>query len=633
MKFLSFDFGDGTTSAALCEGGEPVVQNILRGMDEIPSVLNYCVGDDGRTRAVIGGNAVDMGDTEAGLRMNWKSRPTQMEQTPGYPDKAKINDTKIFIKTVYSEFLANNAGAVDKDTRIVIGTPSAWTDKDRAQYKKYAEEAGLNNVSVLSESQAAYLFAQRFLKDSAGNTLPSSIIRDGLLIVDVGSSTTDFTFARGMHSENYGVALGAKYVDENLFKWGISRSSADAGILEKLDNDECREIRLRLVFKCRERKEKYFSKCHPGECTWRVPERVEEWVGDDEVSFRLGDLENGLTMSEALFKRILDDGCEDRYLVAIKNSQTGTVESDSWRGHFRKGLKYVAEKLVGSGREKVSIVLTGGASRMYFIDEDIRKVFGPRVSIFAGMDKDRSFSVVKGLAWAGYAIEEIDDAINKLPEQVRALREKVMAMVCKKIVEKMSYLVLGEVQRGLKTAMGKHLPEVRTRAKIRSYMQKLASESIEKWSRSMRSDISDVYTSILKCEDVVKFTSEIVKKFGRVDVPFETPSFGVGLRVFQGVQVQAVDLYTLWDDIRKIWTSQEKLDTEFLDDDKLDSILEVLDMDFQRSKWDELRCSIQNVLQTGSAYLTYVTDLILSGVLKAKQLELRALKGVFEGDA
>ena len=56
-------------------------------------------------------------------------------------------------------------------------------------------------------------------------------------------------------------------------------------------------------------------------------------------------------------------------------------------------------------------------------------------------------------------------------------------------------------------------------------------------------------------------------------------------------------------------------------------------MDFQRSKWDELRCSIQNVLQTGSAYLTYVTDLILSGVLKAKQLELRALKGVFEGDA
>lgn len=634
MKFLAFDFGDGTTSAALCEGGEPVAQNIIRGEDEIPSVLNYCVGGDGKTRAVIGFNAVNVGETQAGLRMNWKSRPTQMEPTPGYPDEAKIADTTIFMQTVYREFIQQNPGAVDEQTRIVIGTPSAWTEDDRGIYATYAERAGLKNVSVLSESQAAYLYAQKFLKDSDGNCLPSSIIRDGLLIVDVGSSTTDFTFARGMHSEHYGVALGAKYVDENLFKWGLLQSDADDEILSSLDKDENREIRLRLVFKCRERKEQYFALCHPGERTQRVPDRVEELIGDEEISFRLGDLEKGRTMSEALFQRLLDDGCEEQYEVAVRDSETGAVESCSWRGHFRKALRHVAEKLVSDGLDKVSIVLTGGASRMYFIDEDIRKVFGAGVKIFAGLDKDRSFSVVKGLAWAGYAVSKVDDAINKLKERIDEMRGDVEDEVCSKLVNGASDRVRALVKGQLSLDMKSHLSSVRSRAMIRTHMQDLASEFIAEQCRLMTSEIPHVFDSIMQSNRVKNLTEDIVKEFGRIDVPYDPPKFVVGNLTFQRVNVSAIDLNTLWDDFRSLWTDETTLDNEYLDADKLDSIESYLDMDFQKPKWDELRASVRSALtqRNGGSFLLVVCDLILANVYKAKCLELMALKGVFSGD-
>ena len=107
---------------------------------------------------------------------------------------------------------------------------------------------------MVRESRAAFIYA----RDSGGIT-PEQL-RTSVLVIDIGSSTTDLTHVSGTEARDLpvGAALGASLIDNALMEMALA-ASADA--------DGCRAAfrfappsRARCRQVCRRVKEKYFQR-------------------------------------------------------------------------------------------------------------------------------------------------------------------------------------------------------------------------------------------------------------------------------------------------------------------------------------------------------------------------------------
>ena len=194
MDYLAFDFGDGTTCAAHYDDSfaqsntAPQKLSIAKGIDEIWSIIGY---DRNGDNPYIGEAANRPGYS---IRSNWKAKPSQY--TSNGPEAWKRQTCIDFMQKVFDSFLQNNLDYKKDGTKqgqmyaVVIGVPCDWSEKDIDAYKEMAKEAGIPNVQVVKESQAAMFYARRFMRGG----IPDKDILKGVLLIDVGSSTTDFTY-------------------------------------------------------------------------------------------------------------------------------------------------------------------------------------------------------------------------------------------------------------------------------------------------------------------------------------------------------------------------------------------------------------------------------------------------------
>jgi molecular chaperone DnaK (HSP70) len=70
-----------------------------------------------------------------------------------------------------------------------VGAPSGWSSAVCSKYEDLLRSAGLSQVEVKPESRGALLFA----RDSGEVVMENGQFRGKILIVDIGSSTTDYT--------------------------------------------------------------------------------------------------------------------------------------------------------------------------------------------------------------------------------------------------------------------------------------------------------------------------------------------------------------------------------------------------------------------------------------------------------
>lgn len=379
---VGIDFGHGETSADICaiqwdvnysQLAIPESIEIFNGVPAIKSVLliEKIKGENIVENIYIGEQAINRyanpkfhkENVEFQYYSYFKKIPSLMSET----DK---NVMRLFMKEVYNQIRKQRSELTDENHLVYIACPSNpkdWTENEIDKYAEIALEAGLplakineKNLGIIRESRAAFLKAR-------SNPQYQSSIKEGLLLIDFGSSTVDITYYSSKYTE--------KPIDDGDY---CGASNVEIGIVNDLKKkysevlqamSETSSAETAILLSVRDRKEYFYS--YDSE--------------DMEVVLNLRKFTNGKIVksvehyySDEEIKNILT-----KYVVDIKCA-------------FEKFRDtYLLEKPIKL------IFLTGGASRMDFVQQIARDVFKYEDEFYK--ETNPSLTISNGIALAGRA--------------------------------------------------------------------------------------------------------------------------------------------------------------------------------------------------------------------------------------
>ena len=302
-------------------------------------------------------------------------------------DKESSKDVKSFAAGVLGELYLNGDLIKNEDCCFYIGCPAGWDKTAREEYRQIFEQVGYPPARIISESRAALVSACQSKHLQVGY----DILSKPVLVVDIGSSTTDFAYIK--HGKEVSlqtageVFLGGGIMDEILLEEAVSHSSHAKRIREVFAASD--PWRSYCEFTARRLKEKYFS----DEDYWEQNTCSETVVINYRIPMRLT-----MTMDRETAGKLLTKGV-DR--LGGKSFQTVFMES----------LRDVKAHIDGDMPEL--LFLTGGVSRLPAIRTWCQEVF-PDSVVIAGSEPE--FSVSRGLAWSGRIDEELRQFNRELQE-------------------------------------------------------------------------------------------------------------------------------------------------------------------------------------------------------------------------
>ncbi|MEH2158555.1 Hsp70 family protein [Nostoc sp.] len=362
LETIGFDLGHGETAIAkaIVESIEPPqMLEINNKKNQITALgwhpkLGYLVGEQALIQA---------GVTQ--LTISFKQKPNN---DPKYRETIST-----FVATYYRLLKESNQLAGGEGSYFYIGCPSGWTVSDRTEYQKLLQEAGIPRLNVVPESRAAFMQAKE-----AGKLEYDKLV-GAVLIVDIGSSTTDFTLVKSLEEIpiDFGSnTLGASLIDKAIFARTLANHEQKT-LLEKVFQ-EYPHHQARCELACRKAKEDYFSN---------------EQLYSDPESFARGfeSINEQIYFIPQVNKLMMEE---------ILNQPLPELENHSWIKSFRNSLTEAKEKL-----EKLEIVpqlllMTGGASRMKFTHVLCQEMF-PEPETLLRPDPEPERCIAMGLARVG----------------------------------------------------------------------------------------------------------------------------------------------------------------------------------------------------------------------------------------
>ena len=311
-------------------------------------------------------------------------------------DPESEKDVKRFAAGVLGELYADGNLVKDDDCCFYIGCPAGWDRAARERYRRIFEDTGYPPARIVSESRAALISACQSKHFQVGYDIMSKPV----LVVDIGSSTTDFAFILGGHEVELQTAgevrLGGGIMDELLLEESIRRSDDEAAVRRALETSP--PWRSYCEFAARRLKEQYFS----DEDYWRDNECQKT------ILIRVG--------AGAKLTLRIDEKIADRVL----NKGAAQLEGRSFKEAFIGSLKELRAKLKDQLPEL--LFLTGGVSRLPAIRDWCETVY-PEAVIITGAEPE--FSVSRGLAWSG-----------RIDEELREFRKEVEELIDSSAVER-----------------------------------------------------------------------------------------------------------------------------------------------------------------------------------------------------
>ena len=406
---LSLDFGDGETAASYydyvgdqtAESGERLRRLNLSSsgtVTKVYSAMKKVRQVDGSEGWRILMNPKDL--TGIDFRAYFKKRVSEMTLD-------EMKTSKEFWKLVFDTIVTNNDFIYYDKTNhqrnfmLAVACPSGWSNEDVYSFRSLLINAGVPADMIMKESDAAY--NKWKVKTNARNTL----------VIDYGSSTIDVTLV------NNGTAIclpipsptGARKVEELILDY-IKKNNLDFisschEINEYIINNAIEyNLEAALLLTIRDAKEQFYS--------YEGSEELEIVFNNRQISKEL----KGYLLEEYLSK---DD------LMSILEPYRKQVYA--FYESVQKGLEHVSFK-------PEFIILSGGASRMPFVKEDVNKVFNNdgRANLFH--DKDQADYVVSdGLALASidYSIENghRGDIFWKIREKYEDVSEELKEYIVK----------------------------------------------------------------------------------------------------------------------------------------------------------------------------------------------------------
>ena len=374
---IGIDFGHGETSAAFynLKTQEHSDIEILPGLKVIKSAVAILEQEENET-ICVGEAAIQNAPIAKDFQIAFKKRPSEM-------NTVERNRMVAFMKGVYAEILNRHPDYKTCEHVVYIARPSQdelWEPEERA-YLKIAEDAGLPVVGIQKESRAAY-FRARTQPNANASTNIDNYVGTGVLIVDYGSSTIDFTYLNTHLSKpiDDGCPLGASEVERLLLEYAMSNPYDPfmPEFVKRYGNNKDSNPYNQILYAFRKAKEEFYA-------NKKLKFTVQFDYGD-LTSSENSSIEGfgGIVISKDKINEILGKDVPEGYIDRVKKAV----------------ISFKENKL--KKNQVACVYLTGGASRMDFVREIFMNVFHLD-EYHCPSDSDPSVIVSQGVAHLSYA--------------------------------------------------------------------------------------------------------------------------------------------------------------------------------------------------------------------------------------
>ena len=381
-RFFGFDLGDAESAIARLNKEDQVIPEMLTVASEQSFITAYAQLASGE---LLIGEKACYADNVIKRKLRFKSRFLSERSS-------SAADVKSFAAGVLGELYGSGDLIKNEECSFYIGCPAGWNRNVREHYREIFESAGYPPAKIISESRAAMVSACQ----SKHLQIGVDILSKPVLVVDIGSSTTDFAYIMGgkeVEMQTAGeVVLGGGLMDEIL----LEESVASAGLSKKKIQsvfEASEPWKTYAEFAARRLKEKYYS----DEEYWSTHECKESLVLHYDRPVKL-------TLR-------MDRSTADK-LISKKVSKLG---GKSFKEVFISSLKDVQNAI--SGAQPELIFLTGGVSKLPAIRDWCTDVFTDAVVISA---TDPEFSVARGLAYCGRIDEDLREFKEDLDQLIQS---------------------------------------------------------------------------------------------------------------------------------------------------------------------------------------------------------------------
>ena len=380
-RFFGFDLGDAESAVARLSKEDQVVPEMLTVVGEQSFITAYAQLSSGE---LLIGEKACYADNVIKRKLRFKSR--------FLTDRSSASDVKSFAAGVLGELYGTGDLIKNEDCSFYIGCPAGWKANSREHYREIFESAGYPPARIISESRAAMVSACQ----SKHLQIGVDILSKPVLVVDIGSSTTDFAYIMGgkeVEMQTAGeVVLGGGIMDEILLEESVEASGlARKKIKAVFEASEA--WKNYAEFAARRLKEKYYS----DEDYWSTHDCKETIVLHYDRPVKLT-----LRMNSSIAKQLI-------------NKRTPWLGGRSWKSVFIASLNDVKANI--SGAQPELIFLTGGVSKLAAIRDWCSEVFPDAVVISAN---DPEFSVARGLASCGRIDEDIKEFRADLDQLIKS---------------------------------------------------------------------------------------------------------------------------------------------------------------------------------------------------------------------
>lgn len=441
------DVGDGESAVArLGEGAYAPEVLSLGGEKSIVSAL--AVMQDGTLR--IGGGACQLqpGMKELHLRFKQKFLTGSVE--------AELCIER-FARALYLQLEHDGYFEGDFAPGFLIGCPSGWDAAARERYRQLFERAGFTGARVTPESRAAFLAAREAgIVQKAGMPLDAPA-----LIIDAGSSTTDFTVVtRFQVTDSGAVNLGAGLLDKAILEMNLSRTPQSRQLGEHLRQYPQYVAYCELA--ARRVKEMLFGAQARG-------------VTHEEIPCELG-----VKIYTLADRPTVEISLTDSEMEHILRAPLDALDGESYLGAYRRALLDV--KNAHAGAPIALILMTGGASRMGFMRTLAQEIF-PQAQIVMGSEPE--FAIARGLCHALH-----------LDEQTAGFEKEAKETLSREAIER-------EVLQALPELYARVTPLL-----LDAMVQKVAVPVFEAWKGGQYRTLSDMQKA-LESESAAYFSPEV----------------------------------------------------------------------------------------------------------------------------
>lgn len=304
------------------------------------------------------------------------------------------NTLQKFVKAIYTHLIQTNQLDKKDNNHFFVGCPSGWTEEQVKAYEKNLKEClPVVNVTIVPESRAALMHAKESELLKVGELLNS------VLVIDVGSFTTDLALIKGSDSElkDSGIDLGASLIDKAILDYTLAQHPHKQQIEKFFQTISAYRHRCELW--CRRAKEEYFS----NENSYQ-----ERMANGGYKKFQ----QTGIVFEPQINKFIMEE---------ILNKELSSL-GKNWITCFRDFLTKTKQELDKEKIQDCSVFLTGSASKMSFISEIVKGVF-PNSRLEP--DSEPELSIAFGLARWGRIdlrtknfLEEVNQTIDQELEDI-----------------------------------------------------------------------------------------------------------------------------------------------------------------------------------------------------------------------